>query len=230
VDELWISVDVITRISRLLDDADARITRDRLAYAAFAEREAKRAKREAARKAREEERARAQEERARAQEERERKASEKTAAAAEAAEAKVKDKEERDGARKPRKSNLLTNDQAHALHAVGAKSNGTALVRKDKIYDRIREVLDRLAECRDDWIDASVELAVLLCQLREEHESDKLFGQALEQRGIDIGAQDRLALVHLGANPQKMREIYRGTPRHSHRLIWKDVRRALSHG
>ena len=68
-----------------------------------------------------------------------------------------------------------------------------------------------------DWIDANIELAEALIEARHEFgDNDAAFGAWCRYNGLTkdvLGKSERVALIDMGANPQRMREVLQKTER-----------------
>jgi hypothetical protein len=77
-----------------------------------------------------------------------------------------------------------------------------------------------------DWIDANIELAEALIEARHNFgDNDAAFGVWCRYNGftkVVLGKSERVALIEMGANPQKMREVLQKTERRSIPLIYKN--------
>jgi hypothetical protein len=178
--------------------------------------------------------------------ERKRKDEEKAAAAAEKARNEELEKQRRDAADKvarkqtsKRKNNAgWKQKQREELKASLAKVTGTnivpfrdpALVEKSEpqLVKQIKAALTRRDQSRVDWIDASVELAGLLCEARARYPADQKFSHWLDEHEIVLSDHDRAALLKLGQNLEAMRVILDRTDSVSYQHIWRDVQKQIA--
>jgi hypothetical protein len=232
--ELSLSVLTITRVADILNRVDAAKAKQDLANARAAE---------------EAEKARQRRERL-AIEEAERKQREeaKAAAAAEQAAQKAREQEQAKKERKKtskQKNNAgwkkkLRSERREALRNLAqaaAAGGGRDVVLKSKndpdIDNRISEAdivkwikaaIDRCEQSRKEWIEASVDLALLLCEARARFPANQKFANWLDHHKIDISVKDRAALLQLGVSDRKsLLIIFTQTDRTSYQYIWNDV-------
>jgi hypothetical protein len=204
INDLHIGLDALTNVSSILKKTDASFVKRDLAAAREAERARKSVERAAREKA--------------AAEERAKKALEKE-------QKKAQDKKERKKKHDKEYYRRKKQKQLEAYAKGGVKPNGSLPL--DKLAGPIKEAMSRLTSARGEWINASIDLASLLCQARGKITSDPLFGQWLQDNDIDLGSHDRVALLSLGTNLIAMRRVLEETERSSYRLIWKEVQLTL---
>jgi hypothetical protein len=207
VTDLRIGLDTLTNVSKVLKKADADVVKRELAGARAVDRNERRAKKEAERKAREEERARQAIEKAQKKEEARRASKQKS----------------QQKYRKRKKEEQL------ALYAASAKANDSAVAISDARLDNwVTDAYSRRNASRQQWIEASVDLARGLCQGKAKYPSLNEFGNWLDQLGIDLDRNDRAALLNMGTNEVAMRKILSETERSCYRLIWRDIQLSLA--
>jgi len=226
-DDLHIPLGAITRITDVLAATDAAIAKADLAAARAAEQELKRKQRN--------------EREAFAAAERKRKADEKAAAAAEKArqaelerqamkEAKKKASKQKNNAGWKRKQREETKV---ALATLANAVSGNNIVpftptpiakTEDELVIQIKTALARRDKSREEWIDASVDLAGLLCEARARYPAHQKFSDWLDKHDIEIKPDDRAALLNLGLDMRAMRIILQQTDRTSYRYIWNEAK------
>lgn len=91
----------------------------------------------------------------------------------------------------------------------------------------IKAAIVRAEKAMEDWVEAQVELAVLLCEARRRYPADQRFAQWLDENDIRLNTNDRAALLKLGQNPDAMRMILQRSHRRSVQLIWQDTKKQL---
>lgn len=208
VEELHISIGVITNTANILKKADADIARAELQGVKDAEKVERNRKRVEA--AMERERVRALK-RAKAEADNESKRREN------------KKKRDRDYRRRM-KQKKLENYIALAPRKV---DRNVVQFPDGQLAKEIKVAVKELAEARSAWVDASIKLASLLYEARGRFPNDKAFGEWLVRNDIHISRDDRAALIGFGANVESMRHVLSNTERSSYQLIWRDVQRQL---
>jgi hypothetical protein len=207
VTDLRIGLDTLTSVSKVLKKADADVVKRELANARDADRTERRAKKAAERKEREEERARQAIEKAQKKEE-------------------MRRNRKQQAQKKYRKRKK---DEQLALYAASAKPNGNAVTISDAGLDNfVVDAYSRRNASRQQWIDASIDLAIGLRQGRIKYPANPAFGEWLGQLGIDIAKDDQAALLNMATNLDAMRQILNQTERSSYRYIWKEAQIKLS--
>ena len=90
---------------------------------------------------------------------------------------------------------------------------------------KIKKAISKRNGPIQDWIDANIELAEALIEARHEFgDNDGAFGVWCRYNGFPkdvLGKSERVALIEMGADPQKMREVLQKTERRSIPLIYK---------
>jgi hypothetical protein len=98
--------------------------------------------------------------------------------------------------------------------------------RLERAAIKIRKAITKRNGSIQDWIDANIELAEALIEARHEFgDNDAAFGVWCRYSGFTkdvLGKSERVALLDMGANPQKMREVLQKTERRSIPLIYKN--------
>jgi hypothetical protein len=208
--QLGIGVSVIGDVAGILRKADADVAKADLRSAKEAEKATQKAKRDA--EAAERERARLDKEA-------------RKAAAVVAAKKETRQKQSRASYQRQKIKQMAT-------YAASAATPEPALVvvkvTNHELAVKIKAAYGRLNQARAEWVEASVELAKLLCDARSRMTSDNAFGDWLMDNSIPIGKNDRAALLNLGVNLTGMRQALENTSRSSYQLIWGDVQRQLA--
>ena len=75
------------------------------------------------------------------------------------------------------------------------------------LASRARNALDRMKRSRDEWIIASIGLAMVLREARERLPSNERFSCWLNGQGIAVSKDDRAALIRLASDPDAARAI-----------------------
>jgi len=203
-DVLGIGFSRVTQIAKCLKEDDQLRVKQELAQARQAEREQKAAKRQERERQRQEELAKRQQQRKERQEAQRREKHRK-------AERKYRRrKREREQTRTP-----------------AVVTGPFTFISESELVSRIKAAQTRLQNAKSEWIEASLELATLLVQVRQNYAADREFGGWLDVNNINISQQDRAALIHLGQDIKAMRNILEQTERRSFRYIWEDVKLQL---
>ena len=83
------------------------------------------------------------------------------------------------------------------------------LSRLERAAIKINKVITKRNGSIQDWIDANIELAEALIEARHDcGDNDTAFGVWCRHNGFTkdvLGKNERVALIDMGANPQKMR-------------------------
>jgi hypothetical protein len=91
---------------------------------------------------------------------------------------------------------------------------------------KIKKAITKRKGPVQDWIDANIELAEALIEARHEFgDNDGAFAVWCRYNGFTkdvLGKSERVALIEMGANPEKMREVLQKTERRSIPLIYKN--------
>lgn len=228
-EDLGLPLVTITRISDVLTLADAARVKAELASARAVEQEQRRKEREYREFVAAQERKRKEDEKALAAAQKAREEEQKKAADREAR-SKQSKKKNNAGWRRTEKNAL--NKALAAVSGAGSNVVSFATPRLPDTSDKqlvknIKEAITRLGRSREEWIEASVSLASLLCEARARYPADQKFSYWLEENEIDIYHMDRAALLKLGQNTEAMRVILRRTDSTSYRLIWKDTQKQI---
>jgi hypothetical protein len=90
------------------------------------------------------------------------------------------------------------------------------------LADKIRSAFHRTERGRFEWIEGTLELAVLLSEARERFPSNTPFSHWIIDAELeDINYNDRAALIHMADNLQLARVVLEETERLSWQLIWE---------
>jgi hypothetical protein len=243
--ELRIGLTIVNRVSDVLRENDARIARDNLAAARRAEQDRRRLQREEEerqRAARQAERT-AQQNRRQEQEaqnlvrrdieqraaeinvyidEHPRQASRTIAAALgvrEDAVAEVRRQRERQREnvnRQRRRVQMATERPAPPAQEIQPTDRSLLT----NLAPKIRASLARVNQSRQDWVEATLVLAQALSEARNQFSINQEFSTWLGNEQLDIGSNDRAALINMAAHLEIVREVLSQTERWSWRLIW----------
>ena len=97
--------------------------------------------------------------------------------------------------------------------------------RLERAAIKIKKAISKRNGPIQDWIDANIELAEALIEARHEFgDNDAAFGAWCRYNGLTkdvLAKNERVALIDMGANPKKMREVLQKTERRSIPLIYK---------
>jgi hypothetical protein len=97
--------------------------------------------------------------------------------------------------------------------------------RLERAAVNIKKTLSKRNGPIQDWIDANIELAEALIEVRHEFgDNDAAFGAWWRYNGLTkdvLGKSERVAFIDMGANPQRMREVLQKTEQRSIPLIYK---------
>src|SRR5262249_24465600 len=97
--------------------------------------------------------------------------------------------------------------------------------RLERAAIKIKKEINKRKGPIQNWIEANIELAEALIEARHEFgDNDGAFGAWCRYNGFTkdvLGKSERVALIEMGANPQKMREVLQKTERRSIPLIYK---------
>jgi hypothetical protein len=100
------------------------------------------------------------------------------------------------------------------------------LSKLERAAIKIKKAISKRNGPIQDWIDANIELAEALIEARLNFgDNDAAFGVWCRYNGFTkdvLGKSERVALIDMGANPQKMREVLQKTERRSIPLIYKN--------
>lgn len=231
LDDLHIPISVINQVAEVLSRVDAAKAKAELATARQAEQERLRRERE------EREALRAAEIR--------RKEEEKAATAAEKARReeyeRLRQKEE-DRKRRAQESKRKNNagwkaKQREELKTALATITSTNVVpirnveitekSEGQLVKQIKAAIDRCDKSRADWIEASIELAGLLCEARARYPMNERFSKWLDEHEIKLNAEDRAALLKLGQNIEAMRVILDRSESRSYQHIWRETQKQI---
>src|SRR3954447_13973124 len=98
------------------------------------------------------------------------------------------------------------------------------------LADKIRSALHRVERSRFEWIEGTLELAVLLAEARLRFSADQEFSHWLVDAKLqDINYSDRAALIAMAADLQLARIVLQETRRSSWQLIWEREMKARFH-
>jgi hypothetical protein len=79
------------------------------------------------------------------------------------------------------------------------------------LADELRAAFDRRDQRRDEWIEATIDLAIVLRNARQRFDSDRAFGHWLLDNDLNrLSDNDRAALISMAADPELFREILTG--------------------
>jgi hypothetical protein len=99
------------------------------------------------------------------------------------------------------------------------------LSKLERAAIKIKRAISKRNGPIQDWIDANIELAEALTEARHNFgDNDAAFGVWCRYNGFTkdvLGKSERIALIEMGANPQKMRDVLQKTERRSIPLIYK---------
>jgi len=103
------------------------------------------------------------------------------------------------------------------------EANGpTISIDLDDVAMRLRNGHSLAESGTANWIDGSIQAALALVEGKQAFSSAVLFGQWLEKSWLDFyNKNDRAALINLGRDPIKMREILMKEDGRSYDLIWR---------
>ena len=97
--------------------------------------------------------------------------------------------------------------------------------RLERAAIKIKKAISKRNGPIQDWIEANIELAEALIEARHEFgDNDAAFGAWCRYNGLTkdvLAKNERVALIAMGANPQRMREVLQKTERRSIPLIYK---------
>jgi hypothetical protein len=97
--------------------------------------------------------------------------------------------------------------------------------RLERAAVKINKAITKRNGSIQHWIDANIELAEALIEARHDFgDNDGAFGVWCRYNGFTkdvLGKSERVALIDMGTNPQKMREVLQKTERRSIPLIYK---------
>jgi hypothetical protein len=206
--DFHVGLDALVGVSDVLKATDAKIIKRELATALELEKEERKAKRE--------------EEKAR-----------KAQAAAEKAQKQVQKKKEASHERKKERDRKYRKKKKEEVQALWVNSvpqgNGHDLeyINDEMLITEIKKAMSNLGKSRQEWIEASIELASRLCQAKNKYPGKNEFGDWLRHHEIGLDEHDRIALLNLGKNLAAMRLALSKTKRNSYQLIWRDVKNEL---
>jgi hypothetical protein len=96
--------------------------------------------------------------------------------------------------------------------------------RSAEAAKRVRQKLDVWRAANDEWVSATLDLAVELWSARQMHVTDQAFGIWLAENELDeTSKDDRAALIGMGQHLETARAVLEDTDRRSLRLIWRDL-------
>ena len=97
--------------------------------------------------------------------------------------------------------------------------------RLERAAIKIKKAISKRNGPIQDWIDANIELAEALIEARHEFgDNDAAFAAWCRYNGLTkdvLAKNERVALIDMGTNPQRMREVLQRTERRSIPLIYK---------
>ena len=97
--------------------------------------------------------------------------------------------------------------------------------RLERAAVKIKKAITKRNGSIQHWIDANIELAEALIEARHDFgDNDAAFGAWCRYSGLTkdvLAKNERVALIAMGANPQRMREVLQKTERRSIPLIYK---------
>jgi hypothetical protein len=100
------------------------------------------------------------------------------------------------------------------------------LSKLERAAIKIKKAISKRNGPIQDWIDANIELAEALIEARHNFgDNDAAFAVWCRYNGLTkdvLGKSERLALIDMGTNLQKMREVLHNTERQSIPLIYKN--------
>jgi hypothetical protein len=98
-----------------------------------------------------------------------------------------------------------------------------------ELADKIRDALERQYEGvaikitgQEQWADATYDLAVSLAKARDRFPANQEFSDWLEAEGINITKDDRAALIAMGREPERARQVLNETLKTSVRRIYNE--------
>jgi hypothetical protein len=100
-------------------------------------------------------------------------------------------------------------------------TNIVELKPKHALAERIRTAYDRMERAANDFVDATMELAVALKMGRDEFPSDIAFGHWLIDEGLEMDRNQRTALIHMAEHADLARQVLSSTRSRYHRQIWE---------
>jgi hypothetical protein len=89
----------------------------------------------------------------------------------------------------------------------------------------LRAALKRRDEATEEWTEATLALAALVAEARRRQPGNREFGYWLVENDLDIGHQDRAALINIAEHPDLFRDVVATTGRSSLQLIWSNEMR-----
>ena len=92
----------------------------------------------------------------------------------------------------------------------------------------IKADIAQRASVEGEWVDTTLSLAEHLTQARAQHPSNQAFGKWLKDNEIEIGKDDRAALIAFGEQPEEARAVLVGTDSRSLQLIHKNLFRSAT--
>lgn len=91
----------------------------------------------------------------------------------------------------------------------------------DTRVDRYRAAWNKIDGGRAEWIEGSLELAVVLTEFRTDYSDNAAFGRWVERHGLrKIGKNDRAALISMAGDLTLARTLLEQTKRFSWQHIW----------
>src|SRR5262249_39167785 len=91
------------------------------------------------------------------------------------------------------------------------------------LADELRAAFDRRDQRRDEWIEATIDLAIVLGNARQYFDSDRALGHWLLDNDLNrLCDNDRATLISMAADPELFREILTGqTDQLAPDTIWR---------
>jgi hypothetical protein len=90
----------------------------------------------------------------------------------------------------------------------------------DRLAVRIKTDIDRCEHSREDWVEATLDLAEALAEAREHFRDNPGFGRWIDENQLLISKNDRAALIAFGQDIERARLILGQTESRSLRLIY----------
>jgi len=98
----------------------------------------------------------------------------------------------------------------------------------DRLAVRIKTDIDRCEHSREDWVEATLDLAEALAEAREHFVADRAFGQWIDENQLLISHQNRAALIAFGQDVERAKLILGQTESRSLELIYRKEFRITS--
>lgn len=94
--------------------------------------------------------------------------------------------------------------------------------------EKIKQAYDRWKRAEGEWIEATLDLATVLREARDEHGSNNEFGAWLQRNSFtELGKDDRAALIGIGEHLELARQVIERSESRSVRLLWRELEMRL---